>query len=217
MDIVKSHFNHNNLSSNSPLTINISFLLFGLQIQSITMPCPHHCGVTKKLLGQYKTTEFVKVPSSNGKHLVILSYATPWYVALFGSSIYIFIQQRTCMAVFPLCRTIMSCRKLLREDFSMELRRKGIFKYLPMLLNDSHPPESGGWISGYETCCGFLQLIHMNLYFISFIHLIFLCTYLHAHTLNSHAANFLFSLLLPLSPSGATTKEHTRLCTKTPI
>lgn len=121
------------------------------------------------------------------------------------------------MAVFPLCRTIMSCRKLLREDFSMELRRKGIFKYLPMLLNDSHPPESGGWISGYETCCGFLQLIHMNLYFISFIHLIFLCTYLHAHTLNSHAANFLFSLLLPLSPSGATSKERTRLCTKTPI
>lgn len=120
------------------------------------------------------------------------------------------------MAVFPLCRTIMSCRKLLREDFSMEPRRKGIFKYLPILLNDSHPPQSGWWISGYETCCGFLQLIPMNVYFISFIHLIFLCIYFHTRTY-SYAANFLFSLLLPLSPSGATTKEHTRLCMKTPI
>lgn len=33
MDIAKSHLNHNELSSNFPLTINISFLLlFGLQI-----------------------------------------------------------------------------------------------------------------------------------------------------------------------------------------
>lgn len=99
-------------------------------------------------------------------------------------------------------------QEAVREDFSVELRRKGISKYLPILLNDSHPLESGWWISGYETCCGFLQLIRMNVYFISFIHLISLCTYLHTHTF-SHAANFLSSLLLPLNPSGAATKEHT--------
>lgn len=72
-------------------------------------------------------------------------------------------------------------QEAVREDFSMELRRKGISKYLSILLNDSHPLESGWWISGYETCCGFLQLIHMNVYFISFIHLISLCIYLHTH------------------------------------
>lgn len=34
-------------------------------------------------------------------------------------------------------------QEAVREDFSMELRRKGISKYLPILLNDSHPLESG--------------------------------------------------------------------------
>lgn len=38
----------------------------------------------------------------------------------------------------------------------------------------------------------------------------------HTHTF-SHAAKFRSSLLLPLSPSGAATKEHTRLGMKTPI
>lgn len=34
-------------------------------------------------------------------------------------------------------------QEAVREDFSVELRRKGISKYLPILLNDSHPLESG--------------------------------------------------------------------------
>lgn len=34
-------------------------------------------------------------------------------------------------------------QEAVREDFSMELRRKGISKYLPILLSDSHPLDSG--------------------------------------------------------------------------
>lgn len=73
-------------------------------------------------------------------------------------------------------------QEAVREDFSTELRRKGFSKHPPILLNDSHPLESGWWIPGYETCCGFLQLIHENVYFISFIHLIFY-VYIYIHTL----------------------------------
>lgn len=33
----------------------------------------------------------------------------------------------------------------------MELRRKGISSYLSILLNNSHPPERGWWVSGYDS------------------------------------------------------------------
>lgn len=162
-----------------------------------------------KTIGPYKTTEFVKSPSSNGKHLVILSYVTLWELHL---HIYLVGNMHGCL---PSMQNHYELQEAVREDFSMELRRKGISKYLPILLNGSHPLESGWWISGHETCCGFLELIHKNAFFFSFIHLISCCVYL--HTLFFHAANFLPSLLLPLNASGAATEEHTRLCMETPI